>query len=87
MLTFHDGHATHTNTLVGDTLYVSYRQQDGYPERVIPYSKDAAILQALSILRQLAPHKLVGPERASPVWPAPVVVAFPVRVDLVGSVL
>jgi hypothetical protein len=86
MLEFHDGHATHGNTLVGDTLYVSYRQQDGYPERTIPYSRDAAVLQALSILRQLAPWKLVGPERTAEVQ-RPVVVAFPGRVvDLVGRV-
>jgi hypothetical protein len=87
MLTFHDGHATHTNNLTGDTLYVSYRQQDGYPERTIPYSKDAAVLQALSILRQLAPWKLVGPERTPIEVQRPVVVAFPGRVvDLVGRV-
>jgi hypothetical protein len=88
MLEFHDGHAIYGNTMVGDTLYVSYRQRDGYPERTIPYSRDAAVPQALSILRQLAPWKLVGPERTTEAE-RPVVVQFPgTRVlDLVGRVV
>lgn len=91
MLKFHDGTTIHGNAMCGDTLYITFQQGDDYPERVIPLSRAAAIVQARSILQQLAPRMLANPERALVAADVvgPVVIPFPVRpvlVDVLGSV-
>lgn len=89
MLKFHDGITIHGNTAFGGMMYITFRQCEGYPERIIPLSRAAAIIQARSILQQLAPKMLIEPDRAvvpSDLIEPAVVVDFQTRrvVDFLG---
>lgn len=84
-LNFHDANSgIHGYTINGEIVTVTHQVRQTAPVSTITYSREAAILMSLSILRRFAPWRLTDPDRAAPA----VVLQFPVQrllADVLGD--